>query len=169
MFKTQIRAILQAGPGHQFKVMFPIISTVARVQAAKAIFAKAQVELWQKGIAFDETIEIGIMTEVPAAVAIAALLAAKVDFFREFQNFPVPGNVTVHPPARIMSFPHAFSGNLCVQSVDSRLIRAEMTGGLNGYIGLYPGGLVRPPMQLLGQVLDEVWHFLLQMRIYEYP
>jgi len=32
-----------------------------------------------------------------------------------------------------MSFPHAFSGNLCVQSVDSRLIRAGMTGGLNGY------------------------------------
>jgi len=34
-----------------------------------------------------------------------------------------------------MSFPHAFSGNLCVQSVDSRLIRAGMTGGLNGYEG----------------------------------
>jgi len=32
-----------------------------------------------------------------------------------------------------MSFPHAFSGNLWVQSVDSRLIRAGMTGGLNGY------------------------------------
>jgi len=36
-----------------------------------------------------------------------------------------------------MSFPHAFSGNLCVQSVDSRLIRAGMTGGLNGYTTAY--------------------------------
>ncbi|MBV8882883.1 MAG: phosphoenolpyruvate--protein phosphotransferase [Chroococcidiopsidaceae cyanobacterium CP_BM_RX_35] len=81
IFKTQLRAILRASPGHQIKVMFPMIATVAEVQAAKAILAQAQAELRQASISFDEAMEVGIMVEVPAAVVIADQLAALVDFF----------------------------------------------------------------------------------------
>jgi len=81
IFKTQLRAILRASPGHQIKVMFPMIATVAEVQAAKAIWAQAQAELRQASISFDEAMEVGIMVEVPSAVVIADQLAALVDFF----------------------------------------------------------------------------------------
>jgi phosphocarrier protein FPr len=37
IFKTQLRAILRASFGNQIKLMFPMIATVAEIQAAKAI------------------------------------------------------------------------------------------------------------------------------------
>ncbi|MEC4817894.1 MAG: phosphoenolpyruvate--protein phosphotransferase, partial [Scytonema sp. PMC 1069.18] len=81
IFKTQLRAILKASPGHQMKVMFPMIATVEEIQAAKGMLAEVQAELRQAGIAFDEAMEVGIMVETPSAVAIADRLAAFVDFF----------------------------------------------------------------------------------------
>ncbi|WP_026734644.1 phosphoenolpyruvate--protein phosphotransferase [Fischerella sp. PCC 9605] len=81
VLKTQLRAILRASFGQQIKIMFPMIAAVAEIQAAKAMLTEVQAELRQAGIAFDETMEVGIMVEVPAAVAIADQLAAEVDFF----------------------------------------------------------------------------------------
>lgn len=81
IFKTQLRAILRASHGNQIKIMFPMISTVEEVQAAKAVLVEAQTELRQASIAFDEVMEVGIMVEVPSAVAIADKLAAEVNFF----------------------------------------------------------------------------------------
>ena len=81
LFKTQLRAILRASSRYSIKVMFPMISQVIELLAAKQILAETMAELKQEKIAFNEQIEIGIMIEVPAAVAMAERLAAEVNFF----------------------------------------------------------------------------------------
>ncbi|MFH7026925.1 MAG: phosphoenolpyruvate--protein phosphotransferase [Heteroscytonema crispum UTEX LB 1556] len=81
IFKTQLRAILRASVGHNIKIMFPMIATVAEVQSAKAMLLEVQTELRQADIPFDETMQVGIMIEIPSAVVIADKLAGQVDFF----------------------------------------------------------------------------------------
>jgi multiphosphoryl transfer protein len=81
IFKTQLRAILRASVGHNIKIMFPMIATMAEVQSAKALLLEVQTELRQANILFDETMEVGMMIEVPSAVVIADKLAGEVDFF----------------------------------------------------------------------------------------
>ena len=81
MLKTQLRAILRASHQHNIQVMFPMVSSVQELRAAKEILASTQEELKKAGIPFDNQIKVGIMVEVPAAVTMADRLAAEVDFF----------------------------------------------------------------------------------------
>jgi len=81
LLKTQLRAILRASPGQQIGIMFSMVSELAELRAARVVLDEAQSELRQAGIPFDEGIKVGLMIEVPAAVAIADQLAAEADFF----------------------------------------------------------------------------------------
>jgi len=80
-FKTQLRAILRASKLKNLKIMFPMISSVEELRKAKAVVEEAKDELRDRGVAFDETIEIGIMMEVPSAAIISDILAKESDFF----------------------------------------------------------------------------------------
>ena len=81
LFKEQLRAVLRASTQGKIGIMFPMISGLAEVLAAKALLKESMDELEKANIPFDPEIEIGVMIELPSAAIMADEIAKEVDFF----------------------------------------------------------------------------------------
>ncbi len=81
MFKSQIKAILRASAFGDIRIMFPLITAVEELRAGKELVEEAKSDLKASGIAYDENIAVGVMTETAASGVIADLLAKEADFF----------------------------------------------------------------------------------------
>ena len=81
IFKTQLRALYRASVYGNLGIMFPMITSVSEVEKALAICDEVKQELKEQGIAYSDTVELGIMIETPAAAIISDRLAPMVDFF----------------------------------------------------------------------------------------
>jgi phosphotransferase system enzyme I (PtsI) len=81
IFKTQLRAILRASTEGKIKIMYPMVSGIDELRAANSILQEVKGEMRSKNIPFDETMEVGMMVEVPSAALMVDILAREVDFF----------------------------------------------------------------------------------------
>ena len=81
LFLPQFRAILRASALGNVSIMFPMVTSMEEVAAAKALLEKAKKQLKDEKTAYNENIEVGVMIETPAAVMISGELAREVDFF----------------------------------------------------------------------------------------
>ena len=81
VFRTQLRALYRASAYGKIAIMFPMITSVWEVQEIKRICRNIRAELAEEGVPMADKVELGIMSETPAAVMMSAELAREVDFF----------------------------------------------------------------------------------------
>ena len=81
LFKTQLRALYRASVYGTLRIMFPMISSIEELRAAKELAAQAREELTHEGLAFNPQVPLGMMIEVPAAAVLADIFAQETDFF----------------------------------------------------------------------------------------
>lgn len=81
IFKTQLRAILRASAFGKVRMMYPMISNVDEVVRANTLLEECRKELRKRHVAFDESMEVGVMIEIPSAALTADLIARHVSFF----------------------------------------------------------------------------------------
>jgi phosphoenolpyruvate-protein phosphotransferase (PTS system enzyme I) len=78
LFRTQLRALCRAAPHGQLKVMLPMVTVPAELEAARSHLDAVEVELVRAGIAHKRP-PLGIMVEVPSVGLTPERFAA--DFF----------------------------------------------------------------------------------------
>jgi phosphotransferase system enzyme I (PtsI) len=79
VFQTQLRALLRAAAHGPLRIMFPFVTGVEELRAARTAVTQARAALATRGIAVPD-VPIGIMIEVPSAALTIDLLAEEADF-----------------------------------------------------------------------------------------
>jgi phosphotransferase system enzyme I (PtsI) len=81
VFKAQLRAVLRASAHGDVRLMYPMISGHEELRRANAVLAECKAELETEGKAFNPSLRVGSMIEIPSAAIAADLLAKDCDFF----------------------------------------------------------------------------------------
>jgi multiphosphoryl transfer protein len=81
LFTTHLRAILRAGHGRDFRIMFPMIASVTDLERAKKFLEQIHVDLEIENVPHLWPVKTGIMIEIPSAALLAESMAQQADFF----------------------------------------------------------------------------------------
>ena len=154
LFRTQLRAILRAGATQAVELLLPMVSSVDELRETKALVGEAEAELEREGLPFQKNIRIGVMIEVPAAVAIADQLAREASFFSIGSNDLIQYVMAAERTnSRVAPIADPF------QPAVLRMIRQTIEAGRGGGIGVaLCGELAADPLAaplLLGLGLEE--------------
>ncbi len=154
ILRDQLRGILRASAHGTLRIMFPMIISVEEIRELKAAIEEYKAELREEGLAFDESIEIGVMVETPAAAAIAHHLAKEVSFFSIGTNDLTQYTLAVDRGNEMIS--HLYNPlSPAVLTVIKQVIDASHAEGKwTGMCGELAGD-ERATLLLLGMGLDE--------------
>ena len=86
IFVGQLKAMLRAGQGRKFRIMFPLVSSLDDFREAKRMVEKSIEFLKRDGFECTDFPELGVMIELPSAVVMAYDLAREADFISVGSN-----------------------------------------------------------------------------------
>ncbi|MBP2834618.1 MULTISPECIES: phosphoenolpyruvate-protein phosphotransferase PtsI [Dickeya] len=151
---AQLRAILRASAFGKLRIMFPMIISVEEVRTLKAELEMLKSQLRAENKVFDETIEVGVMVETPAAAAIAHHLAKEVDFFSIGTNDLTQYTLAVDRGNELISHLYNPMSPAVLTLIKQVIDASHAEGKWTGMCGELAGD-ERATLLLLGMGLDE--------------
>lgn len=155
LFKEQLRAVLRASAKSKVGIMFPMVSGLAEVRAAKELLKESMDELDRAGAAFDPEVEVGVMIEIPSAAMMANEIASEVDFFSIGTNDLIQYTVAVDRVNPYVSHLYKPTHPSVIRLMDITVRAAKDNGIWTGVCGEMAGQLTITPL-LVGLGVDEL-------------
>ncbi|OAS86666.1 MULTISPECIES: phosphoenolpyruvate--protein phosphotransferase [Metabacillus] len=154
IFRTQLRALLRASSYGNLKIMFPMIATVSEFREAKAILLEEKEKLVANGVQVSNSIEIGMMVEIPSTAVMADQFAKEVDFFSIGTNDLIQYTMAADRMNERVSYLYQPYNPAILRLISMVIDAAHKEGKWAGMCGEMAGDQIAIPL-LLGLGLDE--------------
>ncbi|MGF2615445.1 phosphoenolpyruvate--protein phosphotransferase [Rossellomorea vietnamensis] len=154
IFRTQLRALLRASSFGNLKIMFPMISNLNEFREAKSILEEEKSSLIEAGEKVADSIELGIMVEIPSTAVMADVFAKEVDFFSIGTNDLIQYTMAADRMNEQVSYLYQPYNPAILRLVKMVIDAAHKEGKWAGMCGEMAGDEIAIPI-LLGLGLDE--------------
>jgi phosphotransferase system enzyme I (PtsI) len=154
IFSTQLRALLRASVYGNLRIMFPMIATLDEFRQAKALLMEEKAKLIAEGIEVSDSIQLGIMVEIPATAVLADQFAKEVDFFSIGTNDLIQYTMAADRMNERVSYLYQPYNPSILRLVKMVIDAAHKEGRWAGMCGEMAGDTTAIPL-LLGLGLDE--------------
>ncbi|MFP3019560.1 MAG: phosphoenolpyruvate-protein phosphotransferase PtsI [Arsenophonus sp.] len=151
---SQLRAILRASSFGKVRIMFPMVISVEEIRTLKEELVILKKQLIKEKNVFDQSIEVGIMIETPAAAVIAHYLAKEVDFFSIGTNDLTQYTLAVDRGNDLISHLYNPMSPSVLKLIKEVIDASHAEGKWTGMCGELAGD-ERATLLLLGMGLDE--------------
>jgi phosphoenolpyruvate-protein phosphotransferase (PTS system enzyme I) len=155
LYTVQLRALLRASPAGRLRILLPLVTGVEEVVAMRAHLADLRSVLEAEGHVVAPEIELGVVVETPAAVALVDLLAAEVDFFSIGTNDLVQYTVAVDRDNEAVAYLYDPGHPAVLRALRSAIDGARAAGRSIGVCGEMAGDPLYTRV-LVGLGVDEL-------------